>query len=131
VQTFGQKKKRYTNRKRPMSYVYRHFKNKLSARRKELKFTKENAKIMFHTTGFSCLGGAIFLQILVFSDILINGYFMAIERNLIIFNFRGHIDGLCVHLLHPHLSTILKIYSLVSRKEVTIWKTKRKNQNAG
>jgi hypothetical protein len=31
--------------------------------------------------GLSCIGGAIFLQILVFSDILQHGYFMAVERN--------------------------------------------------
>jgi len=36
---------------------------------------------LFHTLGLSCLGGAIFLQILVFTDILTHGYFMAVEGN--------------------------------------------------
>jgi hypothetical protein len=31
--------------------------------------------------GLSCVGGAIFLQILVFADILQHGYFRAIESN--------------------------------------------------
>ncbi|RLI17762.1 hypothetical protein DRO44_02790, partial [Candidatus Bathyarchaeota archaeon] len=31
--------------------------------------------------GLSCLGGAIFLQILVFTDIAQQGYFMAVENN--------------------------------------------------
>jgi len=38
-------------------------------------------RLFFHTLGLSCLGGAIFLQILVFMDILQYGYFMAVERN--------------------------------------------------
>ena len=39
-------------------------------------------RLVFHNIGLSCLGGAIFLQILVFLDIAKNGYFMAIEQNL-------------------------------------------------
>ncbi|MGB9671633.1 MAG: hypothetical protein ACPL0C_04825 [Candidatus Bathyarchaeales archaeon] len=38
-------------------------------------------RTLFHILGLSCLGGAIFLQILVFTDILQHGYFMAIENN--------------------------------------------------
>jgi hypothetical protein len=38
-------------------------------------------RVLLHSFGFSCLGGAIFLQILVFTDILQHGYFMAIENN--------------------------------------------------
>ena len=34
-----------------------------------------------HSIGLSCLGGGIFLQVLVFADILRYGYFMAVERN--------------------------------------------------
>ena len=41
-------------------------------------------RVLFHTLGLSCLGGAIFLQILVFADILEHGYFRAIESNPII-----------------------------------------------
>ncbi|MGQ9551504.1 MAG: hypothetical protein ACUVUE_03660 [Candidatus Bathycorpusculaceae bacterium] len=40
--------------------------------------------VVFHNLGLSCLGGAIFLQILVFSDILQRGYFVAVEKNLAI-----------------------------------------------
>jgi hypothetical protein len=38
-------------------------------------------RVLFHTLGLSCLGGAIFLQILVFTDILQHGYFRAMENN--------------------------------------------------
>ena len=38
--------------------------------------------IAIHSLGLSCLGGAIFLQILVFSDILMQGYFKAVEASL-------------------------------------------------
>jgi hypothetical protein len=38
-------------------------------------------QVLFHTLGLSCIGGAIFLQILVFADILQHGYFMAVEKN--------------------------------------------------
>jgi hypothetical protein len=44
-------------------------------------------QILFHTLGLSCVGGAIFLQILVFADILQHGYFMAVESNAIILAF--------------------------------------------
>jgi len=44
---------------------------------------KLNHKItlVIHSLGLSCLGGAIFLQILVFSNILMQGYFRAVEPN--------------------------------------------------
>ncbi|MBS7632315.1 hypothetical protein KEJ15_01665 [Candidatus Bathyarchaeota archaeon] len=38
-------------------------------------------QLLFHSLGLSCLGGAIFLQILVFTDILQHGYFTAVEQN--------------------------------------------------
>ncbi|MEM0096568.1 MAG: hypothetical protein QW660_08050 [Candidatus Bathyarchaeia archaeon] len=44
-------------------------------------------QILIHTLGLSCLGGAIFLQILVFTDILQQGYFMAVENNPAILAF--------------------------------------------
>ena len=37
-----------------------------------------------HILGLSCLGGAIFLEILVFTDIVQRGYFMAVEGNTFI-----------------------------------------------
>ena len=39
-------------------------------------------RLIFHNIGLSCLGGALFLQILMFVAIAQNGYFMAIEQNL-------------------------------------------------
>ena len=54
---------------------------------------KANAKldrrirVLFHSLGLSCLGGAIFLQILVFTDILQHGYFTAVENNSTILTF--------------------------------------------
>jgi hypothetical protein len=41
-------------------------------------------RVLLHTFGLSCIGGAIFLQILVFSDILQHGYFRAMENNPVI-----------------------------------------------
>jgi len=38
-------------------------------------------RVVFHSLGLSCLGGAIFLQILVLFDILQHGYFRAVEAN--------------------------------------------------
>lgn len=37
--------------------------------------------ILFHGLGLSCIGGAIFLQIVAFSSILFHGYFRAVEKN--------------------------------------------------
>ncbi len=41
-------------------------------------------RTLFHVLGLSCIGGAIFLQILVFTDIATRGYFTAVEHNPII-----------------------------------------------
>jgi len=41
-------------------------------------------RLLVHSFGLSCLGGAIFLQILVFVDIVRRGYFIAVERNPVI-----------------------------------------------
>jgi hypothetical protein len=43
--------------------------------------------VVFHTLGLSCLGGAIFLQTLVFAGIVQQGYFTAIEQNTTILSF--------------------------------------------
>jgi hypothetical protein len=40
--------------------------------------------LLVNSLGLSCLGGAIFLQVLVFSTILSQGYFRAVEANPII-----------------------------------------------
>ena len=44
-------------------------------------------RLAFHSLGLSCLGGAIFLQTLVFTGIAQQGYFMAIEQNTTILTF--------------------------------------------
>ena len=44
-------------------------------------------RLVFHNIGLSCLGGAIFLQILMFSSILYKGYFKAVEANPAILSF--------------------------------------------
>jgi len=49
--------------------------------------TDRRTQVLFHTLGLSCLGGAIFLQLLVFTDILTHGYFMAVEKNPAILAF--------------------------------------------
>lgn len=49
--------------------------------------TDHRMQLLFHTLGLSCLGGAIFLQLLVFTDIVTHGYFMAVEKNPAILAF--------------------------------------------
>ena len=44
-------------------------------------------RVLFHTLGLSCIGGAIFLQILVFTGIAQQGYFTAVEQNSAILSF--------------------------------------------
>ena len=53
-------------------------------------------RFVFHSLGLSCLGGAIFLQILVFGDILQHGYFMAVEQNPAILAFEVALTGFAV-----------------------------------
>ena len=50
-------------------------------------------RFVFHSLGLSCLGGAIFLQILVFADILQHGYFIAVEQNPAILAFEVALTG--------------------------------------
>ncbi len=53
-----------------------------------MKTPRDNRiQLLLHSLGLSCLGGAIFLQILVFTDIFQNGYFMAVENNPAILTF--------------------------------------------
>jgi hypothetical protein len=53
-------------------------------------------RFVFHSLGLSCLGGAIFLQALVFADILQHGYFMAVEQNPAILAFEVALTGFAV-----------------------------------
>jgi hypothetical protein len=50
-------------------------------------------RLFLHSLGLSCLGGAIFLQVLVFSDIVQHGYFMAVEQNPAILGFEVGLTG--------------------------------------
>lgn len=43
--------------------------------------TISKLRVVFHSIGLSCIGGAICLQVLVFGAILQQGYFRAIETN--------------------------------------------------
>jgi hypothetical protein len=40
-------------------------------------------KILFHVVGLSCLGGAVFLGLLVFYETMITGVFYGIEINYV------------------------------------------------
>ena len=50
-------------------------------------------RLFLHSLGLSCLGGAIFLQVLVFADIVQHGYFMAVEQNSAILSFEVVLTG--------------------------------------
>jgi hypothetical protein len=50
-------------------------------------------RLFLHSLGLSCLGGAIFLQVLVFADIVQHGYFMAVEQNPAILSFEVVLTG--------------------------------------
>jgi len=41
-------------------------------------------QLLFHSLGLGCLSTAIFLQVLVFKDIVQQGYFLATEKNQLI-----------------------------------------------
>jgi hypothetical protein len=48
---------------------------------------RRRIQTLFHMVGLSCIGGAIFLQLLMFTDIIRHGYFTAIENNTAILSF--------------------------------------------
>ncbi len=58
----------------------------------------------FHVFGLSCLGGAIFLQIICFTDIASKGYFLAIEQNVAILGFEVFLTGYATVYFHLHVS---------------------------
>jgi hypothetical protein len=47
-------------------------------------YINRRLRILFHAFGLSCIGGAVFLEILVFTDIIQYGFFRATEGNLVI-----------------------------------------------
>lgn len=56
---------------------------------------------LFHGFGLSCLAGAVFLQILVFVDIVQKGYFMAVENNRLILFLEVFFSVFaCIYLIH-------------------------------
>jgi hypothetical protein len=54
---------------------------------------KRRIRVAFHGLGLSCIGGAVFLQIIAFSSILNQGYFRAIEANTAILSFEIGLTG--------------------------------------
>ena len=67
----------------------------------------ERLRLIFHSLGLSCLGGAVFLQILVFKDILQQGYFIGIEKNPIILESEIALTIFAVvYLIHLYASKI-------------------------
>ena len=67
-------------------------------------------RLVFHSLGLSCLGGAVFLQILVFKDIVQQGYFVGIEKNPVILQFEVALTVFAVvYLIHLYISKIRAI----------------------
>jgi hypothetical protein len=67
----------------------------------------DRLRLVFHSLGLSCLGGAVFLQILVFKDILQQGYFMGIERNPVILELEVALTVFAtIYLIHLYVSKI-------------------------
>jgi len=74
--------------------------------------TKINRRlqILIHSLGLSCLGGAIFLQILVFTDIIQHGYFMAVEYNPAILAFETTLTFFAlVYFIYMYLKFIRSV----------------------
>jgi hypothetical protein len=68
------------------------------------------ARLVFHSLGLSCLGGAVFLQILVFKDIVQQGYFMGIEKNPVVLQLEVALTVFAVvYLVHLYISKIRTI----------------------
>jgi len=59
--------------------------------------------------GLSCLGGAVFLQILVFTHILFQDYFLAVETNMFVLTFEVALTVLA-------FGYFVYIYRLIWRK---------------
>jgi len=64
-------------------------------------------RLVFHSLGLSCLGGAVFLQILVFKDIVQQGYFVGIEQNPVILQFEVALTVFAaIYMVHLYISKI-------------------------
>jgi hypothetical protein len=67
-------------------------------------------RLVFHSIGLSCLGGAVFLQILVFKDIVQQGYFVGIEKNPVVLQLEVALTVFAVvYLIHLYISKIRAI----------------------
>lgn len=67
-------------------------------------------RFVFHGLGLSCLGGAVFLQILVFKDIMTRGYFLGVENNQTILLLEVGLTVFAViYLLHLYVTKIRSI----------------------
>jgi len=67
-------------------------------------------RLLFHSLGLSCLGGAVFLQVLVFKDIATQGYFLGIETNPVILQLEiGLTVFALIYLIYLYISTIRSI----------------------
>jgi hypothetical protein len=68
-------------------------------------------RLVFHSLGLSCLGGAVFLQVLVFKDIATQGYFMGVEKNQAILLFEvGLTIFSAIYLLHLYVTKIRSLH---------------------
>jgi hypothetical protein len=64
---------------------------------------RHRVRLAFHCVGLSCIGGAVFLQILVFTGILQQGYFRAAEGNSLILGFEVGLTAFaCVYFIYVY-----------------------------
>jgi hypothetical protein len=64
-------------------------------------------RLIFHSLGLSCLGGAVFLQVLVFKDIIVQGYFVGVEKNPLILHLEVALTIFsAIYLVHLFISKI-------------------------
>jgi hypothetical protein len=67
-------------------------------------------QVLFHSLGLSCLGGALFLQTIVFADILTQGYFRAVEQNPLVLSFEVTLTFFALaYFIHVYLRFIRSI----------------------
>lgn len=78
--------------------------------------TPRRMRVLLHSLGLGCLGGSIFLQILVFTDILQYGYFIAMEKNPVILTFEVTLTfftfGYFIYMYQLFIRSTKKLFSL-------------------
>jgi hypothetical protein len=66
--------------------------------------------IIFHTVGLSCLGGTIFFQVLVFSNIVQGGCFEALETSPVMFTSEIALTFfVCAYFLYVYQRIIRRV----------------------